>query len=518
MSLKFGVSCLIPLGLVVRSIAESDNTICVVAGLAGDEAACPVCGEVSDRVHSRYVRQVSDLPAGGKYVRLQIVARRFFCAVAWCQRQIFAERFDDDVLAERSRRTSRLDYIVHHLGLALGGRPAANFAKRLMIPVSNDTLIRMVRRRSATPDDGLHVAGIDDWAFRRNHRYGTIVCDLERRRIVKLLPDRDVATVAAFLAEHPDIEVVSRDRGGGYGEATATALPSAIQVADRWHLMENASAAFLEAVRKSMRAIRAAIGATAINPDLLSCAERLQYQSYLRREEANAIINKLATDGIAIKEIVRRTGHSRGTVRQIVRGLRTEVFRARQSSIEQYFPLLDELWASGQRNGAELWRQLRRRGFHGSLRVIGEWATRRRRAEQASDQQLQRVPSARTIARQMTTARDHLGRADAVTVAAIETAVPALLEARNLIDRFHAMIRKKVDADIEQWIIDARSSLIASFAKGILKDKAAVSAAIAEPWSNGQVEGQITKLKLVKRQMYGRGKIDLLEARLIGAA
>lgn len=215
MSLKFGVSCLIPLGLVVRSIAESDNTICVVAGLAGDEAACPVCGEVSDRVHSRYVRQVSDLPAGGKYVRLQIVARRFFCAVAWCQRQIFAERFDDDVLAERSRRTSRLDYIVHHLGLALGGRPAANFAKRLMIPVSNDTLIRMVRRRSATPDDGLHVAGIDDWAFRRNHQYGTIVCDLERRRIVKLLPDRDVATVAAFLAEHPDIEVVSRDRGGG---------------------------------------------------------------------------------------------------------------------------------------------------------------------------------------------------------------------------------------------------------------------------------------------------------------
>jgi transposase len=124
-----------------------------------------------------------------------------------------------------------------------------------MLPVSNDTLLRVVRRRTAMPIDPLLVVGIDDWAFRKSHRYGTIVCDLERRRIAALLPDRDTATVQAWLSKHPGIKIVSRDRGGGYGEAAARALPNAVQVADRWHLMENASAAFLEAVRRSMRGI-----------------------------------------------------------------------------------------------------------------------------------------------------------------------------------------------------------------------------------------------------------------------
>jgi transposase len=168
--------------------------------------------------------------------------------------------------------------VVHHLGLALGGRPAANFARRLMLPVSNDTVLRVVRRRALPRTEPLTVVGVDDWAFRRNHRYGTIVCDLERRQIVTVLPDREVATGQAWLAGHPDIKVLSRDRGGGYGEAASKALPTVIQVADRWHLMENASAAFLIAVRKSIRPIRAAIGATTINPDLLTCAERLQYE------------------------------------------------------------------------------------------------------------------------------------------------------------------------------------------------------------------------------------------------
>src|SRR5690606_11566549 len=132
------------------------------------------------------------------------------------------------------RRTDRLDLIVHHLGLALGGRPGASFASRLMLPVSNDTLLRIVRRRALPRTEPLTVVGVDDWAFRRNHRYGTIVCDLERRRIVTLLPDREGATVQAWLARHPGIKIVSRDRGGGYGEAAAKALPNAIQIADRW--------------------------------------------------------------------------------------------------------------------------------------------------------------------------------------------------------------------------------------------------------------------------------------------
>ncbi|MFG1240729.1 transposase, partial [Xanthobacter autotrophicus DSM 597] len=143
-----------------------------------------------------------------------------------------------------------------------------------------------------------------------------IICDLERRRTIALLPDREPATAQAWLTNQQQITIVARDRGGGYATAAAKALPMAMQVADRWHLMENASRAFLDAVRKSMRQVRAAIGAATINPDLLTAAERLQYEGYLRREDANAVILSLAKGGIPIKEIVRRTGHSRGLIRR----------------------------------------------------------------------------------------------------------------------------------------------------------------------------------------------------------
>jgi len=156
----------------------------------------------------------------------------------------------------------------------------------------------------------------------------------------------------------------------------------------------------------------------------------------------NAAIVRLADDGVPLKEIVRRNGHSRNLVRHVIRGERTDVFRVRRSSLEAYLPFLDEQWDAGCRNGAALWRRAKARGFRGSLRVVTEWATRRRRSERASDQRLQKVPSARTVARLMATARDHLSKADSVTIAAIETGVP-FFQARILMDRFHSMIRKR---------------------------------------------------------------------------
>lgn len=509
--------CLVPPGFVVEGAVCDENRTTIMVRPVKGFGLCPSCGAVSRRVHSRYRRRVADLPLSGRSVQLLVMARRFRCDAVLCGRQIFTERFADGVLAPSARRTARLDCIVHHLGLALGGRPAASFARRLMLPVSNDTLLRMVRRRTRVPSDPLNVVGIDDWAWRRNHRYGSIICNLERRRVVTLLADRERSTAEAWFADHPGIAIIARDRGGGYGEAAAKALPHAVQVADRWHLMENASRAFLDAVRKSMRPIRSAIGATTINPELLTSAERIQYEGYVRREETNAAILALSKDGVPIKEIVRRTDHSRKLVRQVIRGERNDVFRVRQSSLEAYLPWLDAQWAAGCRSGAELWRRLRAHGFHGSLRVVGEWATRRRRAEKADAKNLQRIPSARTIARLMTTGRDTLSKAETVTIAAIEAGVPALVEAHEIIAAFHAMIRHKAAAELMPWIERARESLVASFANGVGNDEAAVRAAIVSPWSNGQTEGQITRLKLVKRQMYGRGKIDLLQARLIGA-
>jgi transposase len=254
-------------------------------------------GRQSEQVHSRYERRLLDLPSHGRAVQMRVAARRFRCAEPSCPRRIFAEPLGDAVASRSARRTSRLEAIVHHLGVALGGRPAAALAQRLMLPVSKDTLLRFVRRL-ATRDGSIScVIGIDDWAWKRGQRYGSIICDLEQRRIIDLLPDREPATVEAWLSRHPEVRVILRDRGGGYGQAATRAAPQAVQVADRWHLMENASAAFLEAVRRSIRPVRMALGSTIIDPALLTHAERLQHDGYLRREEAYGIIRRVQSFG-----------------------------------------------------------------------------------------------------------------------------------------------------------------------------------------------------------------------------
>jgi transposase len=512
---RFDPAALMPPGVVVESVDETDTVVMITVRSSAVQGECPACSCSSHRIHSRYTRTLADLPLSGRPVQLKLLVRRFRCDRALCARRIFTERLV--TAAPWARRTGRLDEIVHHLGLALGGRPAASFARRLRLPVSNDTLLRVVRRRGTPAFAPPQAIGIDDWAWKRNHRYGTLICDLERRCTIALLPDREPATAQAWLSGQPQIGIVTRDRGGAYALAAARALPGAIQVADRWHLMENASQAFLAATRSCMRQVRAALGAATVDPRLLTAAEKLQYDGYLRREDVNAAIMALHKAAKPIKEIVRCTGHSRGTVRRVLRGQRAEVFRTRESSLDAHLPWLDARWAAGTRNGAALWRELRDLGFRGSLRVVAEWATRRRQAEQVNVEGLTRVPSARTVARLMTMARDALSRTQTVTVAAIEAAVPTLVQARELVDAFHELIRRKQEAAFDGWLDMAAASLMAPFARGLARDHLAVRSAISTAWSNAQAEGQINKLKLVKRQMYGRGKLDLLQARVIAA-
>lgn len=456
MQTRFRLSDLIPAEFNVEAVHDAAGAIVVAASGRSKQCRCPQCGTVSRRVHSRYPRMLADLPCAGRRLELHLTVRRFVCSAGNCRRKIFAERFGDDVIRPMARRTARLDCLVRHLALALGGRPAARFADRLGFPVSNDTLLRTVRRYDRPAPVPPNVIGIDDWAWRRNHRYGTIICDLERRRAIALLPDREQATAEAWLVQQHQIEIVARDRSGGYAQAIARALPHADQVADRWHLMENASHAFLDAVRKSMRQVRMAIGTATVNPKLLTAAERLQYEGYLRREEANAVIRGFVSEGLSIKEIVRRTGHSRKLVRSVVRGQRTDIFRIRQTSLEPHLPWLEAQWDAGLRNGAELWRQLRLAGFGGGLRVVTEWATRRRRAEKA-ETGLGHAPAARTVVRLMTLERNNLTKAQTMTVAAIEERLPDLVEARDVVESFHDMLRRKSSGDLEAWMRKAWS-------------------------------------------------------------
>jgi len=218
--------------------------------------------------------------------------------------------------------------------------------------------------------------------------------------------------------------------------------------------------------------------------------------------------------GTPIKEIVRRTGRGRKLVRAVVRGGGTEVFRPRMSSLDAFLPRLEMEWEGGCRNGAEPWRRLKVAGFAGALRVVSEWTTRRRRAESSGGTRPSKPPSARTVVRLLASRGDRLSPADAAFAAAVEQAVPPLAVARDLVGRFHAILRSKSSAGPDAWLGDSTNSLLASSASGIAADRDTVATAITEPWSNGQTEGQITRLKLVKRQMYGRAHLNLLRARL----
>lgn len=280
---------LIPPGLVAsRWVVEGDDLI-VDADSATEDAVCPACGSVSRQVHSRYRRTLRDLPAHGRRVLVRVSVRRFRCAEAGCPRKTFAEPLADAVDGPYARRTARSTQLMHQIAPALGGRAGERLTTRLCVGGNRDTLLRLIRRRAAANDDAAEatVIGIDDWAWRKGARYGTLIYDLEVGKVLALLADRDANTVEAWLACHPDVTVIARDRGGTYARAATRALPEAVQVADRWHLMANASAAFLEAVRRGMKGLREELGAGTADPELLTAVERRQLEAAKRRDAEN---------------------------------------------------------------------------------------------------------------------------------------------------------------------------------------------------------------------------------------
>lgn len=231
-----------PTCLHLLQLEAEGKIITATVQTTAEAAHCPLCDSRSEKVHSHYVRVLADLPWMGYAVRLVLHVRRFFCTKSDCQRKIFTERVKS-VVAPYARRTLRLTDLFSLIAFALGGEAGKRLAAGMGLSTSPDTLLQLIRQQAERPAPTPRVLGVDDFSFCRRRTYGTILIDLERRVPIEILPDREATTLAKWLAEHPGIEIISRDRGGPYAEGARLGAPEAPQIADRWHISVNLSEA-----------------------------------------------------------------------------------------------------------------------------------------------------------------------------------------------------------------------------------------------------------------------------------
>ncbi len=293
---------------------QGRDRILMVLRPAREGSCCPACQRRSERIHSWYRRRLRDLPWEGIPVRIELRVRRLFCDSEGCARRIFSEQLAKTA-PRYARRTSRLSLALEQIRLALGGSAGSRLAEQLGILASDSTLLRQLRRRIAGEPASPRVLGIDAWAWRKGHRYGTILCDLERGKVIDLLADRSAESTERWLREHPGTAIISRDRAGLYARAAAQAAPGAVQVADRWHLLHNMTEALMEALTPHHRLLNEVAQAVEMTPaqatertapiELVSRARQRQQQNRQRRLARYEMVMEKVGQGLAQREIAR---------------------------------------------------------------------------------------------------------------------------------------------------------------------------------------------------------------------
>ncbi len=541
------LSLFLPLGhgLEIASTAVCDGQVIVQIVATALCSPCPLCKESATRIHSQYTRIVADLPCAGQRVQLILQVRKFFCETPECPRKIFTERLSP-LVEPRARMTSRLSQAIQTIGLATCGKLGGRLAARLGIHTSWMTVLDRIMAQPSAPLPPVVSLGIDDFPSRRGCIFGTILVDLERHQAIDLLPDRRAETAAAWMLVHPTIELVSRDRGGDYAAAARKGAPQALQVADRFHVMKNLTEAVGLALvrcwtkRQQTRKPESQASAEAAHdaPPLPSAEawrshrSSTEEQGHLVRQAARAAeyeqMLALRAKGLRVVEIARRLGKSRGTVqRWLAQGAIPEGTHQRQRSsrFEAYVPYVLERWQAGCHNGLQLWRESAERGYGGTAHMLYRFIAALRTHPGAVDGDPARacspqLPSAKKAVWLVVRDPADLEADEREALTTLCQASPTAQTLYPLVQEFRQLLHQRGGEHLDDWLAKARASHIKelqSFAHGIEKDKAAVVAGLTRPESNAQTEGQNTKLKLIKRTMYGRAGFPLLRQRVLHA-
>ena len=514
-----------------RQIISSDGITLHLHGKR-KTAQCPECFKRSDSVHSCRRRRIQHLPCSGHTLWLVFSVRHWYCRNPACSRKIFAESLAP-FAGSHQQSSQALQNLQRQLGLIAGGEAGKRAATAAGLRCSADTLLRRVINTPETKQSGAPHVGIDEWAWHRGHRYGTLIVNLDTHRPLVLLPGRDQRTLAAWFRKYPEIQVVSRDRSGVYATAAREGAPQARQVADRWHLLKNIGDALERMMYRHIPLIR--LVASELSPKKspdpepsvpaasLRHPERLKQQTRKKRHQRWTEVMALHNKGCSFREISRITDLSRVTVSRWVRSGTFPEMSTRppkRGLLDPWREWLKEQRESGNYNASRIWREMVARGFTGSETIVRDAVAKWRKGWNPPVTTAVRLPSVSRVSRWLMPWRitkDEENYASRFVSLMCEKE-PELKIAQQLALEFYRILKTQNKSQLSSWFTRVHESGSAEFrrvAAGMEADAAAICEAISSRWSNGVVEGHVNRLKMLKRQMYGRAGFELLRQRVM---